>query len=187
MSDLSTARDLAARLNLLQELYDSLPTIACKGLCANSCGPIDMSEIERRRITALGVTIPLFSEERAARWSAQEPLHCPALNRRTLRCDVYEARPLVCRMWGVTETMQCENGCVPTRLLTIREQFTLMLKAIEIGGHRNIDAQTGLENMGAMLDHPKIGPLMERFLHDDRDVQPELIAAIGEYRQEKGF
>src|SRR2546429_6087610 len=29
------------------------------------------------------------------------------------RCTVYEVRPMICRLWGMVEGMQCPHGCVP--------------------------------------------------------------------------
>ena len=171
-------------LEKLQEIYDSLPTmIDCKGLCWNSCGPIDMSTAERDRIIELGVLIPTFTEEASQRWANNEPLHCPALNRQTLRCDVYEARPLICRLWGATESMPCEHGCKPTRYLNDVEQYKLLLQTFRIGGHQRFDDGQEHEEMLAMLEDATVGPLMAKFIRGDRSVQGELQAAIDEYRK----
>lgn len=34
----------------LERIYRAVPTVQCKGLCQQSCGPINMSAEERRRI-----------------------------------------------------------------------------------------------------------------------------------------
>nr|BFE85808.1 hypothetical protein GCM10020093_084090 [Planobispora longispora] len=40
------------------ELYAQVPDVGCKGLCSDSCGPIDMHPYERARIRRAGVQIP---------------------------------------------------------------------------------------------------------------------------------
>ncbi|WP_353653664.1 YkgJ family cysteine cluster protein [Mycobacterium sp. DL99] len=83
----------------LERIYRSVPTVACKGLCAEACGPIGMSEEERRRLLKRGVLI-------------DGSLECPALV--DDRCSVYEDRPLICRLWGAVESMPCPHGCEVT-------------------------------------------------------------------------
>ncbi|NUS02078.1 MAG: YkgJ family cysteine cluster protein [Nonomuraea sp.] len=169
-------------LDQLQELYDSLPTIACQGKCANSCGPIDMSTAEHTRIVELGVLIPTFTVEASQRWADQEPLHCPALNRQTLKCDVYEARPLICRLWGVADSMPCTYGCQPSRVLSDVETYELMLRSFEIGGHRQLRPDSEMRRMLDMLVDPTVGPLMSKFIRGDRSVESDLIEAIAAAR-----
>lgn len=172
---------MTTAIQKLQELYDSLPEIACQGKCWNSCGVIDMSNLERSRIQFLGVTIPLFTEERAQRWANDEPLHCPALDRQTLRCNVYAVRPMVCRLWGVADSMPCEHGCKPTRVLTDEETYEYLFKSMEIGGHyahKGAEYQQFLE----ILRDPEIGPLMSRFIRGEREVMDELARLIEEKR-----
>lgn len=68
-----------------------------------------MTHFERDRIkTAGGPDIQIV----------QSP--CPALDF-IGRCSVYEIRPLICRLWGVVETMKCHYGCEPERYLTDEE------------------------------------------------------------------
>lgn len=166
-------------LEAIQEIYDSLPALNCQGKCANSCGPIDMSTAERERIAELGYVIPRFTEERAQRWANDEPLHCPALNRQTLKCDVYEARPLICRLWGMSESMLCPNGCKPIRTLSDSETYDLLLRTFQIGGHHHhqVDEESQ-RTFQALLGDPEIGPLIARFIRGDRTVERELVEAI---------
>lgn len=179
--------DLNERLDQLRELYEQLPEIDCQGKCANSCGPIDMSEAEHQNIINLGVLIPTYTQEAHQRWSNNEPLHCPALNRRTLDCDVYEDRPLICRAWGVAESMPCTYGCKPTRYLTDREMYTLLLKSFEIGGHRHGAQGEDYKVMLDMLDDPRIEPLMARFIRGDTTVEVALAQEIFRFRTERGL
>lgn len=109
---------------VLQELYDSLPTIECKKLCAECCGPIAMTSIEWRAIRKrLG-----FKAE------ARRDLACPML--RNGLCRVYDIRPMICRLWGVVDQdgMRCGHGCEPTRWLTKQEGQEFLLQASIIAG-----------------------------------------------------
>jgi Fe-S-cluster containining protein len=87
----------------LQRIYERLPHLACKGLCTDSCGPIEMSTRERVRI-----------EQKAGRAVEYVPASgaCSMLDAHG-RCSVYELRPMICRLWGMTEAMRCPHGCVP--------------------------------------------------------------------------
>lgn len=107
----------------LQALYDRLPTIRCQGLCHDSCGPIDMSVRERDRIErefgpvtcGAGATCTMLDEHR--------------------RCRAYAIRPLICRLWGVLESLPCPYGCKPEPgYLTREEGFSLVAEADLIGG-----------------------------------------------------
>jgi hypothetical protein len=111
----------------LDALYAELPTIDCQGHCWNSCGPIHMTGAEQQRIRRAGVHIPnqLYSET--------GPMTCPALTM-FHQCGVYEARPLICRMWGATRKLRCNYGCKPERYLTEREVVEFMTRAHEIAG-----------------------------------------------------
>lgn len=140
----------------LQEIYDSLPTVDCKGHCWNSCGPIDMSPLEWMRIEERGVEIPEFTPERSRLWAMDLPLHCPALDPETKRCTVYDVRPLICRLWGVTESMPCPHGCeVTPGVMSDEEAMTLIAETM------------GQEtDIAEILNDPELGPAMKKFLRD---------------------
>jgi hypothetical protein len=169
-----------ARLKALQELYDALPTVACQGKCANACGAIDMSVAEHGRIVELGYLIPRMTEELAQRWRDDEPLHCPALNRQTLRCEVYEARPMICRLWGVADSMPCPHGCKPTRELNDSETYSFLFASMRDGGG-SISSALGFAEIVERADEfleqlkdPEVGPLIARFIRGDRSVEEQL-------------
>lgn len=112
----------------LDKLYRELPTINCRRECSSSCGPVDMSRVEWERIVKkLGYeprkSMPRTSEE-AARPGA---LSCPML--RSGLCSVYHVRPLICRLWGVAEGLECPWGCTPEPgYLTKLEAFDYLLR-----------------------------------------------------------
>lgn len=167
---------MSTALSAVRELYANLPTTDCKGLCWNSCGPIDMSQAERSRLADLGVDIPVFTHESAERWANGEPLHCPALNSFG-RCDVYDDRPLICRMWGVTESMPCTYGCAATPgLLPDLEAMQLIHESLARGGSDLPVSSGSAATLRALMADPDCGPLMKRFLAGDRAALPEVEA-----------
>lgn len=51
------------------------------------------------------------------------------------RCGVYEVRPLICRLWGIIESLPCPYGCVPEGgYLPDEDGWRLLLAADLIGG-----------------------------------------------------
>lgn len=142
----------------LDALYAELPSIPCRGFCSDSCGPIQMSIRERERIErphgkvecGLGPSCSMLTPDR--------------------KCGVYDIRPLICRLWGLTESMQCPYGCKPDRLLTDEEGFDFLRRSIEIGGapsqdsslqllveaSRNEEFRELLKQAGKFIDSPTI-------------------------------
>ena len=124
----------------LERIYASLPELDCKGLCTDSCGPIDMTDRERARIRWAGYRI---SFPRDAVRKLPE-FRCEALTEDG-RCAVYELRPLICRLYGLTQSMRCEHGCQPRpRVLSDGEAGYLLTAAMLAGGHEAVrDAEPG--------------------------------------------
>ena len=101
----------------LDALYASLPELQCKGLCQDSCGPIGVSEGEGARVERIG--------GRRLRFDSR--LRCTFLDPNSGRCEVYEARPMICRLYGMIRgAMECPHGCVPERWLTREEGYALL-------------------------------------------------------------
>lgn len=113
----------------LDALYATLPHIECQGLCSDSCGPIGMSLRERGRII-----------ERA-----RKPVTCGSYASCSMltddrRCSVYDIRPMICRLWGLLNSMRCPYGCIPEGgLLDDAEGVRLLLEADNIGGSEDRD------------------------------------------------
>lgn len=126
-SEKSAARARTARR--LDALYATLPKLECKGLCAHSCIPITVAPEERNRIRREhGVELPEADE-----LFAQGCTTCVALQ--DGRCSVYDARPMICRLWGIDETMRCPHGCIPEGgWLPLLESHRLTLKTYLIAG-----------------------------------------------------
>jgi hypothetical protein len=112
----------------LQELYDQLPALVCQGLCAESCGPIGASRLEVARVREVaGVDVT----------RVQPDLTCPALSTTfgAGRCTAYDVRPMLCRLWGVVESMPCPHGCVPQGgHLTEARGHELLTASLRAGG-----------------------------------------------------
>lgn len=124
------------RRRLLDALYAQVPGIDCRGLCWGSCGPIEMSSAERRRIAAAGYDIPPATPEMLA---GDRPIYCPALGAGR-RCAVYDIRPMICRLWGVSVDMPCMHGCRPGRYLTREESMGLLAAASDAAGDPYVSA-----------------------------------------------
>jgi Fe-S-cluster containining protein len=50
------------------------------------------------------------------------------------QCSAYAARPLLCRVFGVSRKMPCEFGCEPNHWLTEDEEQRLWRKWKEVAG-----------------------------------------------------
>jgi Fe-S-cluster containining protein len=143
-----TPPTVAEAREALDELYAQLPTIACRGLCADSCHNVDASQLERDRIAevhgvVLAEPVPhalwqqMADRARAALGDAAtgngprglELPRCPALGPLNT-CTVYDVRPFTCRAFGAVHTdpvhpsrgpMMCDHGCVPEGVMTLGE------------------------------------------------------------------
>ena len=121
----------------IAELWAEVPTIACKGRCPSSCGPIDASRAERRILREHGIrlrALPLLDV------ACGEVRTCPALV--DGRCSVYAVRPLICRLWGVVESMPCPWGCKPERYLSDAQARALLLAAARLRGDVATETET---------------------------------------------
>jgi hypothetical protein len=49
---------------------------------------------------------------------------------------VYEVRPMICRLWGMTPGMRCQFGCEPEGgFLTERQGYEFLARVAELGGN----------------------------------------------------
>lgn len=91
----------------LEELYKSLPTINCKRLCQECCGPVIPSALLPAEAVKFSI-LPIIS--------VRQDLTCGALL--LGQCSVYSNRPLICRLYGCVEAMRCPFGCEPAFWMT---------------------------------------------------------------------
>lgn len=165
----------------LEELYAQLPTVECQGLCWNSCGPISMSGVERRRIEAVGVTIEPFTHERSVAWNNDEPLHCAAL--KLHRCTVYEVRPLICRAYGVGRgELACRWGCTVTGTRLKHAEFlALIMQSFKIGGRDDsLEDDLDLDEAMVLMTDPVVASLMARYTNGERHLAAQIQDAIAD-------
>jgi hypothetical protein len=102
----------------LAEIYARIPKIACKKLCAACCGPVPAFPPELR---AIAKHAPNRNPPKKA-----DRLTCPRLDMAFGTCTVYADRPTLCRLWGVVESMPCDHGCKPERVLTDAESREIL-------------------------------------------------------------
>lgn len=115
----------------LDELYATLPSIKCRGLCARSCGPLLTSRAEAERCGASFIDVPDSQYPNTVAWPPKDrKLRCQML--KNGRCTVYASRPALCRLWGVAEEMPCQWGCVPERMLTRAEGTEFLARVAAI-------------------------------------------------------
>jgi hypothetical protein len=113
------------RLRVLGEIYNAVPSVKCKGLCAASCAGIPLTDVERERLEGAAGMLPRFEHGHAGISMLAPPLErCPLLV--LSRCNAYEDRPLICRLFGVAKGLPCPYGCVPDRVLPDEEAHALV-------------------------------------------------------------
>jgi hypothetical protein len=147
----------AARMARIREIYDKLPTVECQKLCSGSCGPIDMSDVERAEFGKRGVTAPDIS-----------CLTCPILDWKG-HCSQYDIRPMICRLWGVTEGMPCPHGCKVTPApMPDREAMGLLAEVMETGGAQG-RARNWRQLVEATYDMPEGRAFLEALMQRGRE------------------
>lgn len=114
----------------IRDIYAGLPTIACSGACANACGPIPVARLEQKM---MGPPDPAID---------QNSIDCPHLSSAGA-CKIYDRRPLVCRLFGVAEGLECPHGCERKAMLTRRQAHALMAEVRKIGGDLRIVCRNG--------------------------------------------
>lgn len=147
-----------AQETALRELWATLPGIDCRGQCWDSCGPIRMTGPEHALTERAGFPIPDGVYEGNAAL-------CPALTI-LKRCAVYDDRPSICRLWGISEGMPCTYGCQPDggRLLTDRETWAVLAEAFRIAG----DAESA-DKILAGWSTPERAAETDRMLKEGRE------------------
>ena len=134
-------RRIAKAIKKMAHLYQELPTVHCKGLCTESCGPIPLTALER-------IIMPQESPEPVG-------MRCSFLSAEG-RCLARVTRPLICRLYGAVDhpVMKCQHGCeIDPKPLTDDEAQE------KIRQIRSIAEECGLGEKVAL--HPAAWPLTE--------------------------
>lgn len=132
----------------LDELYATLPKLACQGLCTEACGPLVMERNEFRRLTeANNGQKPYFDEFKS---------RCSLLV--DGRCAFYEIRPAICRLWGlIKDELECPHGCVPERWMTQDEGKRFLDKLRKVAGRKGQETTLSEERFRDRYNMPAPG------------------------------
>ncbi|MGO4260779.1 YkgJ family cysteine cluster protein [Lysobacter sp. TAB13] len=95
----------------IDELRRRIPSFTCIVGCHDCCGPVTASSEEMARL-------PVKSE--AEHDAALAELSCPHLG--SHGCEVYNERPLICRLFGTTPQLLCPNGQRPVYMIDTRTE-----------------------------------------------------------------
>lgn len=144
----------------LHAIYAQVPTVECKGLCADSCGPIDASGRERQLLRQQGVRLPDREKVLLEIATGAKGYRCPALSDDN-RCTVYVQRPLICRLWGAVESMPCTYGCQPsTAPLPDVDAQVLLSESLRVGGDSPMRSADGpppsAQQIRALMSDPAV-------------------------------
>jgi hypothetical protein len=95
----------------LSALRERIPTFRCIVGCHDCCGPVTASSIEAARLPVRTLA------EHAAALDAFDCVHLGPHG-----CQVYDERPLICRLFGTTPRLPCPNGRRPVYLIDTRTE-----------------------------------------------------------------
>ena len=112
----------------IKELYKLIPKMVCKEGCSDCCGPIPYS---RSELTSMG-SPPVFGDDFTCQFHKNG------------KCEVYDKRPLMCRLFGVVDTpiLKCPHGRKPNFQLSeeaanaITQKYIIIMKTEELA---NVD------------------------------------------------
>ena len=93
-------------IEIVDLLRARIPSFNCKPGCHDCCGPITASSAEMAR---LPVKTAAQHEAALKHWN------CVYLGPNG--CEVYEERPLICRLFGATPRMPCPEKCRPEQMI----------------------------------------------------------------------
>lgn len=92
----------------LDKIRNKIPAFTCKKGCHDCCGPVPFSEEELARVDERELT----------------SLTCPYLSKNG--CDIYEERPIMCRLFGAVEDLPCPHGCRPIGLMSSQQAHKIL-------------------------------------------------------------
>jgi hypothetical protein len=108
----------------ISKLRQQIPSFSCVPGCHDCCGPVTASSVEMSRF-------PLKSV--AEHDAALSDLNCVYLGPRG--CDVYEERPLICRLFGTTPSLPCPRGSgpeLPTKTRVVKQVHELIASTRQV-------------------------------------------------------
>jgi Fe-S-cluster containining protein len=93
-------------IEIVDLLRERIPSFECKPGCHDCCGPVTTSAAEMSRLPY---------KTNAQHDAALEEWNCVHLGPKG--CEVYEERPLICRLFGTTPRMPCPEGRRPEEMI----------------------------------------------------------------------
>lgn len=94
---------------VIKELREEIPSFECIPGCTDCCGPIVFSKWEWSQV----------KEKKEA-----ESIDCPYSLQS--KCEIYDDRPILCRIYGTVEDLLCPHGKRPPTLLTKEQGKDIM-------------------------------------------------------------
>jgi len=95
----------------IEALRDRIPSFKCIVGCHDCCGPVTASSEEVARL-------PVKTD--AEHEAALADYNCVYLGKQG--CEVYNQRPLICRLFGTTPRLPCPNGRRPVYMIDTRTE-----------------------------------------------------------------
>jgi hypothetical protein len=93
-------------------LYKKIPRFECIEGCTDCCGPVPWTEWELKQA---GLEAP--PPERADKT-------CQFADGGS--CQIYQHRPLMCRLFGTVEDLRCPHGRGPLKVLSVEDGHTIV-------------------------------------------------------------
>ncbi|MHA6491977.1 YkgJ family cysteine cluster protein [Pseudomonas borbori] len=90
----------------IDHLRRQIPRFDCVPGCHDCCGPVTASSEEMARLPVKSV---------AEHDAALAEFNCVHLGPKG--CEVYDQRPLICRLFGTTPSLPCPRGRAPEHLI----------------------------------------------------------------------
>lgn len=97
---------MTANIQKIKFFRRRIPSFECIPGCHDCCGPVTASSEEMARL-------PVKSDQ--VRDAALADLSCPHLG--ASGCQVYDERPLICRLFGTTPSLLCPHGRHPEQMI----------------------------------------------------------------------
>lgn len=136
----------------LEDIYAMVPKLDCRGHCAPLCRnqQLRVANIEARRANAVGVKV----DDSSIVFALDPKGRCHKF--RNGWCTVHADKPLVCRLWGATEDMVCDWGCVPERVLPVLEarMLSYAVALMQMNEDEGIPAPNWIRCLKCGLEQP---------------------------------
>lgn len=114
-------------MKTLDELYALIPRASCKSGCTRCCGPVPFSPEEKERVNMPWRFEGIFAKHNPL--SLTCTFAVPGTG-----CEIYENRPLICRIFGATPCFYCPEfpNPDPKMQLTASETMAIMFEYFEM-------------------------------------------------------